>query len=51
MKDLFVDVQSMKAFEYFSYTLDSLEKIAEQIDYDPEPILDLAVQTYDIDYF
>lgn len=51
MKDLFVDVQSMKAFEYFSYTLDSLKKIAEQIDYDPEPILGWAVQTYDIDYF
>lgn len=37
--------------ENFYYILDMLEKIAKRINYDADPILDWAVETYGIDYF
>lgn len=47
----FSNPKSSAAYQYFFEVLDRLEKIAEKIDYDPDPIVDWAVETYDIDYF
>jgi len=47
----FSDPKGEAAHVYFYEVLDRLEKIAEKIDYDPEPIIDWAVETYGIDYF
>lgn len=50
MEKSFTDTSSLKAYEYFYDTLNYLEKIAGKIGYNPDPILDWAVQTYGIDY-
>jgi hypothetical protein len=39
-----------RTIEYSSSVLNRLKQFAEKIDYNPAPILDWAVETYDIDY-